>query len=184
MTTLEKLLLSGELGGRRNGALKLLAVEESGRCRCSARFAASLGGKLGRSNVRGVHFEEADEITIEGDSSNVILDGETFRAESGRPINLQAGPSAVVRQARRLSRAHDRAARLVAEELSLPVDPRVAAMAEAIAAKHGAAVARGALLRLVPAGAAARWPDARFLPDRVGLSRGLRQALAGARPTA
>ena len=39
--------------------------------------------------MRGVHFEEADEITIEGDSSNVILDGETFRAELGRPINLR-----------------------------------------------------------------------------------------------
>ena len=38
--------------------------------------------------MRGVHFEEADEITIEGDSSNVILDGETFRAELGSPINL------------------------------------------------------------------------------------------------
>ena len=39
--------------------------------------------------MRGVHFEEADEITIEGESSNVILDGETFRAEPGRPINLR-----------------------------------------------------------------------------------------------
>ena len=47
--------------------------------------AASSAGR----SVRGVHFEEADEITIEGDSSNVILDGETFRAERGRPINLQ-----------------------------------------------------------------------------------------------
>ena len=36
-----------------------------------------------------MHFEEADEITIEGDSSHVILDGETFRAEIGRPINLR-----------------------------------------------------------------------------------------------
>ena len=52
-------------------------------------FAASLVGKLGRTPVRGVHFEEADEITIEGDSSNVILDGETFQAELGRPINLR-----------------------------------------------------------------------------------------------
>ena len=51
-------------------------------------LAASIAGKLGRDTVRGVHFEEADEITIEGDNSNVILDGETFRAERGRPINL------------------------------------------------------------------------------------------------
>ena len=41
------------------------------------------------ASVRGVHFEEADEITIEGDSSNVILDGETFRAETGQPIHLR-----------------------------------------------------------------------------------------------
>jgi hypothetical protein len=51
--------------------------------------AARIAGKLGRSNVRGVHFEQADEIMIEGESSNVILDGETFRAETGRPIRLQ-----------------------------------------------------------------------------------------------
>jgi hypothetical protein len=38
--------------------------------------------------MRGVHFEEADEITIEGDSSSVILDGETFSADRGSPIRL------------------------------------------------------------------------------------------------
>ena len=88
VTTLEKLLLSSELGGRREGVLKLLAVEE--RPMSSLRgLVASLAGKLGREQVRGVHFEEADEITIEGDNSNVILDGETFRAERGSPINLR-----------------------------------------------------------------------------------------------
>ena len=35
-----------------------------------------------------MHFEEADEITIEGESSHVILDGESYRAEIGRPISL------------------------------------------------------------------------------------------------
>jgi hypothetical protein len=40
-----------------------------------------------------VHFEEADEITIEGDDSNVILDGETFRAVRGSPINLRLAPA-------------------------------------------------------------------------------------------
>jgi hypothetical protein len=38
--------------------------------------------------MRGVHFEEADEITIEGESSSVILDGETFSAARGSPIRL------------------------------------------------------------------------------------------------
>jgi len=88
VTTLEKLLLSGELGGKRQGVLKLLAVEEQPMSLIRG-FAASLAGRLGRSKVRGVHFEEADEITIEGESSNVILDGETFLAERGRPINLR-----------------------------------------------------------------------------------------------
>jgi Diacylglycerol kinase catalytic domain len=88
VTTLEKLLLSGELGGRREGVLKMLAIEERPMSLIRG-FAASLAGKLGRSKVRGVHFEEANEITIEGESSSVILDGETFRAELGRPINLR-----------------------------------------------------------------------------------------------
>jgi hypothetical protein len=87
VTTLEKLLLSGDLGGKREGVLKLIAIEQRPMSLIRG-FAASLAGKLGRSNVRGVHFEEANEITIEGDSSNVILDGETFRAEIGSPINL------------------------------------------------------------------------------------------------
>ena len=99
VTTLEKLLLSSELGGKRKGVLKLLAIEEKPASLIRA-FAASLGGKLGRSKVRGVHFEEADEITIEGESSNVILDGETFRAETGRPIHLRpAHPLAFVKLA-------------------------------------------------------------------------------------
>ena len=88
VTTLEKLLLSSELGGRRSGVLKLLAVEERPSSILRG-LAASVLGKLGREKVRGVHFEEADEITIEGEDSNVILDGETFRAERGSPINLR-----------------------------------------------------------------------------------------------
>jgi hypothetical protein len=87
VTTLEKLLLSSELGGRREGVLKLLAVEERPSSILRG-LAASLAGKLGREKVRGVHFEEADEITIEGENSNVILDGEMFRAVRGSPINL------------------------------------------------------------------------------------------------
>jgi len=88
VTTLEKLLLSSELGGRREGVLKLLAVEERPSSILRG-IVASLAGKLGREAVRGVHFKEADEITIEGENSNVILDGETFRAVRGSPINLR-----------------------------------------------------------------------------------------------
>jgi hypothetical protein len=99
VTTLEKLLLSGELGGRREGVLKLLAVEEQPMSLIRG-FAASLAGKLAGAQFRGVHFQEADEIMIESDSSSVILDGETFRATRGQPIHLQpAQPLAFVKLA-------------------------------------------------------------------------------------
>jgi len=89
VTTLDKMLLSGDLSGKRPGSLKLLAVEEERPMSLLRAFAASIGGKLGNTNFRGVHFEEADEIAIEGDGSRVILDGETFQADPGRPINIR-----------------------------------------------------------------------------------------------
>jgi hypothetical protein len=91
VTTLENLLLSTELGARRKGALRLMALEE--RPDYAFGFvAAALVGRLWRSPLRGVHLKEANEITIEGDSSNFILDGETFRTEPGRPIHLRLAP--------------------------------------------------------------------------------------------
>jgi hypothetical protein len=99
VTTLEKMLLSGELAGGGRGRLKLLAIEERPVSLLKA-FAASLRGRLGRERLRGVHFEEADEICIEGESSHLILDGEMFRAETGRPIMLEpAQPLSFVRLA-------------------------------------------------------------------------------------
>jgi hypothetical protein len=99
VTTLERLLLSSEISGQRSGTLKLLAVEERPSSIIRG-LVASIAGKLGRDSVRGVHFEEADEITIEGENSHVILDGETFRADRGMPINLRlAQPLSFVRLA-------------------------------------------------------------------------------------
>lgn len=99
VTTLDKLLLSSEISGARRGSMKLITVEERPMSLLRA-FVASLAGKLGRQKMKGVHFEEADEISIEGDSSNVILDGEMFRTEKGRPILLQpAAPLSFVRLA-------------------------------------------------------------------------------------
>ena len=99
VTTLDKMLLSGDLASSRRGALKLLVVEERPGSLLKA-FAAGLAGKLGRSRLAGVHFEEADEISIEGESSQLILDGETFCAEVGRPILLKpAQPLSFVRLA-------------------------------------------------------------------------------------
>ena len=97
VTTLDKLLLSGELRGHNRGALRLVAIDERPAAVLRAFFATILG-KLGHSKLSGVHFEESDEISIEGESSKVILDGETFRAEIGRPILLKlAQPLSFVR---------------------------------------------------------------------------------------
>ena len=61
---------------------------------------AGVAGRLGRAKLRGVHVQESDEISIEGDASKVILDGETFRSEIGRPILLSpAQPLSFVRLA-------------------------------------------------------------------------------------
>jgi hypothetical protein len=99
VTTLEKLLITNPFDERRSGSLKLLAIEHRASSMFGAIF-AHLAGKLGRSHVRGVHFEEADGITIESESSNIILDGETFYAERGRPIHLRpAQPLAFVKLA-------------------------------------------------------------------------------------
>jgi len=89
VTTLERVGLSRDVDVTgRDGVLKLLAIEERPVSLVRA-FAASLGGTLGRQNLRGVHFERANQITIHGESSDVVLDGETFRAVPGRPIHLQ-----------------------------------------------------------------------------------------------
>ena len=99
VTTLEKMLLSGEVKGSGRGRLKFLAVEERPVSLLKA-FAASLAGKLGASKFQGVHFEESDEISIEGEGTNLILDGEMFRTQIGRPIVLKpAQPLSFVRLA-------------------------------------------------------------------------------------
>ncbi|QNM82001.1 acylglycerol kinase family protein [Sphingomonas sabuli] len=99
VTTLDKLLLSGKLTASGSGRLKLLAIEERPRSLLGA-LAASLAGKLGRRPVRGVHVQETDEISIEGENSNVILDGEMFKVNVGKPIRLNpAQPLSFVRLA-------------------------------------------------------------------------------------
>ncbi|MFL6733139.1 MAG: diacylglycerol/lipid kinase family protein [Sphingomicrobium sp.] len=97
VTTLEKLLLSSEIRSVGSGSLKLIAIDERPASVIRA-FLASLRGKLGGSDLSGVHVQHTDEISIEGESSDVILDGETFRAEIGRPITLRpAQPLSFVR---------------------------------------------------------------------------------------
>ena len=104
VTTLQKVLLSsdvatGAIGANGSGSLKFVAVEQNPLSLLRA-FAASLGGRLGQTKMAGVHVEEADEIEIEGDASEVILDGESFRAGIGQPILLRSAlPLSFVRLA-------------------------------------------------------------------------------------
>ena len=88
VTTLDKMLLSSTLGGAKSGPLKVVAIEESAGSVFRAMLAGLTGGYKGKK-MRGIHFEEVDEVTIHGESSHLILDGETFRAETGNPIHLR-----------------------------------------------------------------------------------------------
>ena len=89
VTTLEKLLLSmrtNDAAGQ-SGQMKLLAVER-GIGALIRMVGATWRGTLGQNQLDGVHFRQGDEIRIEGERSNVILDGEIFQAKSGKPIIL------------------------------------------------------------------------------------------------
>jgi diacylglycerol kinase family enzyme len=99
VTTLEKILLSSDMGPNSAGSLKFVAVEQR-RWALVRAFAASLFGRLGKTKLPGVHVEDANEISIEGEGSDVILDGETFRAGIGKPILLRSAlPLSFVRLA-------------------------------------------------------------------------------------
>jgi hypothetical protein len=92
-----------EVKVRRHGTLRgrfgLLAVEHSSSSMLRGLI-AGIGGQLGRRKFAGVHVEEADEISIEGDRSSVFLDGERFEAGIGDPIMLtRAAPLSFVRLA-------------------------------------------------------------------------------------
>ncbi|MDR6834418.1 MULTISPECIES: diacylglycerol kinase family protein [unclassified Sphingopyxis] len=89
VTTLEKLLLSmrtNDAAGQ-SGQMKLLAVER-GLGALVRMLGATWRGTLGQNQLDGVHFQQGDEIRIEGERSNVILDGEIFQAKTGMPIIL------------------------------------------------------------------------------------------------
>jgi len=99
VTTLDRLLLTKEVGSMGKGPLKFVAIDQRPASMLRAIF-ASLIGRLGRSKLDGVYVEETDEIAIEGEGSQVILDGETFRAGPGKPIMLRpAQPLSFVRLA-------------------------------------------------------------------------------------
>jgi hypothetical protein len=92
VTTLKRLLLETNVprgaDGGSGGAMQLIVIERSPWALIRALVAA-IRGRLGRYSVRGVHLERGDEIRIEGERSSVILDGELFQADFGRPIVLR-----------------------------------------------------------------------------------------------
>lgn len=91
VTTLERLLVGTRTqsdGGAALGGLKLMMVDQSPVSLVRA-IAAGVTGKLGQQRMAGVHIERGDEIHIAGSRSSVILDGELFHAEDGRPIVLR-----------------------------------------------------------------------------------------------
>lgn len=90
VTTLEKMLLGTKSGGHASG-MKLMAVDQSPWALVKALF-VSIRGQLGDQTVPGVHVVQGDVIRIESERSSVILDGEEFRAETGRPIVLRSTP--------------------------------------------------------------------------------------------
>lgn len=89
VTTLHKLLLGSSFGSSgKTGALQMMVVEQRPLPLLRAIF-AGVFGRVGRDKMDGVHFERGDEIRIEGDRSSVILDGEIFQADPGKPIVLR-----------------------------------------------------------------------------------------------
>jgi hypothetical protein len=88
VTTLQKLLIGARAGSDAGSGLKLMMVDHRPMALLRAIF-AGVSGKLDRTNMNGVHVQRGDEIRIEGGRSSVILDGELFHSEEGRPIVLK-----------------------------------------------------------------------------------------------
>jgi diacylglycerol kinase family enzyme len=90
VTTLEKLLLGGRTQPG-SGRMKLMAVDQNAGALFRMIF-ETLRGRFGRDQVEGVHVEQGDVIRIEGERSNVILDGELFQADAEHAIVLRTTP--------------------------------------------------------------------------------------------
>ena len=88
VTTLQQILLGNRIQrDGQKGVMQLIILERSPVTILRA-FLAGVTGKVGTYQIRGLHLERSDEITIEGEQSNVILDGELFEARRDRPIVL------------------------------------------------------------------------------------------------
>lgn len=89
VTTLEKLVLAGQVENGHGGQLKFMAVDQKPAAMFKAVI-ASIRGRLGRTATSGIHFERGDAVRIDGGKSSVVLDGEVFEADNDRPIILKS----------------------------------------------------------------------------------------------
>lgn len=91
VTTLEKLLLMRRFARSKKirGRMQLVAIDQQAGAILRFLFAV-ISGRLGQKRQKGIHFEQGDTIRIEGNNSNVLMDGELFRAQEGRPIVLKS----------------------------------------------------------------------------------------------
>ncbi|MEO9470451.1 diacylglycerol kinase family protein [Parasphingorhabdus sp.] len=91
VTTLEKLLLMRRANRDKPGLgrMQFMAIDQ--KAGAILRFAfAVIFGRLGKVSQPGIHLEQGDLIRIEGKDSNVVMDGELFSAQEGRPIVLKS----------------------------------------------------------------------------------------------
>ncbi len=91
VTTLEKLFIIGKPDQRSNnsGQMKFMAIDQ--KASVIMKFLLTvIFGRLGKSEQKGIHLEQGDTIRIEGDNSNVLMDGELFSAQVGQPIVLKS----------------------------------------------------------------------------------------------
>lgn len=92
VTTLEKLLLrsnnAGEVVPDNAGKMRFVAVEHN-RAGLWTMVRDTIFGRFGTRPGAGLHLERDDVIHIEGDRSCVVLDGELFEANDGKPITLR-----------------------------------------------------------------------------------------------
>ena len=91
VTTLERLLLMKRSMRNKNaiGRMQFLAIDQ--KAGAIIRFLLSvIFGRLGKNAQKGIHLERGDTIRIEGEGSNVLMDGELFSAQPGHPIVLKS----------------------------------------------------------------------------------------------
>ncbi|MEP2990663.1 MAG: acylglycerol kinase family protein [Parasphingorhabdus sp.] len=91
VTTLEKLLLMKRFARSKSGRgrMQFMAIDQQTGAILRFLFAA-IFGRLGKKRQKGIHFEQGDTIRIEGKNSNVVMDGELFQAQDGKPIVLKS----------------------------------------------------------------------------------------------